>query len=247
MIRTFGKHKVFLVVLSTRRAENVGPMTDKIGPATWLVPEGEREDYRHAGAQRLFWDPGGNVARARNKALAHSYKIRTQCLMMDDDLVSIKLAKEGRAWPILFTQAARFMCDTLHATSFRLAASNVVTNPYFVKEPVTINKTINGGMLLVRPNPLTFDKEQKVSEDIDYALQHYRLYGGYLRIDCLMTQFRHRQPGGVQVYRDREWDRRATEMLKEKWGDLVKLRHSKDNPHHLVVNISSEGQSRMQV
>jgi hypothetical protein len=237
MIRTFGQHKIFLVVLSTRRPYNVKPMSEKIGPATWLVPKDEVDEYRHAGAPRLFWDRGGNVARARNKAIVHAAKLRVPCMQMDDDLISIRLAKENRAWPISFNAAAAMMADILTGTDFRLAASNVVTNPYFVKQPVSINKTINGGMLLILPSHLHFDEEQAVSEDIDFGLQHYQAFGGYLRIDALMTAFQHRQAGGVQVYRDSEWDRRGTEMLVEKWGDLVRPRHSKDNPHHVLVNI----------
>jgi len=237
MIRTFGPHKIFLCVLSTQRPENVGPMTRKIGPATWIVPSEERGKYQDAGASQIITDGGANVARARNVALYHARRLRLPCLQLDDDLKIIKLAHNGKAVPIHFGKAVGMMMDFLLATPFKLAASNVVTNVTFVKAPVTMNKTINGGMLLVLPTKLTFDPEQKVSEDIDYALLHHQVYGGYLRIDCLMTDFQHRQAGGVQVYRDSEWDRRGTEMLQEKWGDKIRARHSKDNPHHVIVSI----------
>jgi hypothetical protein len=182
-------------------------------------------------------DHGGNVARARNIALHHARKLKLPCLQVDDDLINIKLAQDGKAIPVTFRNAVALMTNILLATPYKLAATNVVTNVTFVKKPVTMNTTINGGMLLILPTKLSFDPEQKVSEDIDYALKHHETYDGYLRIDCLMTAFKHRQPGGVQVYRDSEWDRRGTEMLREKWGDKVRSRHSKDNPHHVIVNI----------
>lgn len=237
MIRTFGKHKLFLVVLSSQRPQNVGPMTQKVGPATWLVPGGERGTYQEAGASQIITDHGGNVSRARNVALHHANKLRLPCLQLDDDLISIKLAADGKALPISFPSAVILMVDALNATPFKLAASNVVTNATYVKTPISKNKTINGGMLLILPTKLSFDPAQKVSEDIDYALRHHEVYGGYLRIDCLMTSFKHRQAGGVQVYRDTEWDRRGTEMLQEKWGDKIRARHSKDNPYHVIVKL----------
>jgi hypothetical protein len=237
MIRTFGNHKLYVVVLSTQRPQNVAMMTMKIGSATWCVPRGEVDAYRSEGAKHFITDGGGNVASARNVALHHARKLKLPCLQMDDDLISMKLANDGRARPIRFPAAAVLMANLLEATPFKLAASNIVTNAIYVKHPVTQNKTINGGMLLILPTKLSFDPEQQVSEDIDYALRHHEVYGGYLRIDCLMTAFRHRQAGGVQVYRDREWDRRGTEMLKRKWGDKVRDRQSKDNPYHVLVNL----------
>lgn len=237
MIRSFGSHKLFVIVLSTRRPENVKKMTTKIGPATWLIPEAEREEYRQAGALMTLTDHGGNVARARNIALHHARKLKLPCLQLDDDLINIKLAQDGKALPITFPHAVTLLTNILLATPYKLAATNVVTNATFVKKPVTMNTTINGGMLLILPTKLSFDPEQKVSEDIDYALKHHETYDGYLRIDCLMTAFKHRQPGGVQVYRDSEWDRRGTEMLKQKWGDKIRDRHSKDNPYHVIVKL----------
>lgn len=237
MIRTFGPHKVFLCVLSTQRSENVGPMTRKVGPATWVVPREEHDRYQQAGVANIVTDGGKNVARARNVALYHARRLRLPCLQLDDDLVSIRMAVDGRAIVITFSSCVRILTDALLATPYKLAATNVVTNATFVKSPVSQNKTINGGMLLVLPTKLRFDPQQAVSEDIDYALQHHEAYGGYLRLDCLMTQFKHRQPGGVQVYRDLEWDRKGTQMLQEKWGEKVKPRHSKDNPHHVIVSL----------
>lgn len=237
MIRTFGPHKLYVCVLSTQRPDNVGRMTAAIGPATWVVPAAERDIYQAAGAAHIITDHGGNVAAARNIALHHARKLRLPCLQMDDDLISIKLASNGRSIPVTFGFAAKLMSDALTATPYKLAASNVVTNATYVKQPVTQNKTINGGMLLILPTKLSFDPEQKVSEDIDYALQHHKIYGGYIRLDCLMTSFKHRQPGGVQVYRDLEWDRKGTEMLRDKWGDKIRPWKSKDNPYHVIVRL----------
>jgi hypothetical protein len=110
----------------------------------------------------------------------------------------MKLAQDGKAIPIPFAAGATLMCDALDGTPYKLAASNVVTNATYVKQPVSMNKTINGGMLLILPTKLSFDPEQMVSEDIDYALKHHEQYGGYLRIDCLMTSFKHRQSGACR-------------------------------------------------
>jgi hypothetical protein len=162
MIRTFGTHKLYLVILSTERPENVEKMMLKVGPATWCVPRGQEAEYRAAGATHIITDWGGNVAAARNIALHHARKLQLPCLQLDDDLISIRLAQDGRAHKITFPSAALMMSNILTATPFKLAASNISGNALYVKTPVTQNTTINGGMLLILPTKLSFDPEQMI-------------------------------------------------------------------------------------
>jgi hypothetical protein len=214
-------------------------MRDKIGNrATWIVPSHQADAYFKAGAEDIIEDPGKNVSRARNLALEHSFNQYSSCLMLDDDLIDCKRYQEpNKLVPISFEEAVSELVDELRNSGLKLAATTHVTNPLFLRHGYSIHSAINGGCLLVEPNPLRFDESIRLSEDVDYALQHIVRYGGALRSDELVLRFKRRAPGGVQNYRTDYERERSVQQLMNKWPGIVIP--SKKDPFHPVVRISS--------
>jgi hypothetical protein len=222
MIRMFNGQRIFVCVVSSNRPENVKPMMEKVGMVTWIVPPAQRHLYKDAS--RLGEGSSRNVAHARNGALELAFRHKVPCLMLDDDLVGFQWSDRTRGIPMSFPQAVVALLEMLDRTEYRLIAGNRITNPTWVRADYTENATVNGGILLIKETELRFDPDMKVSEDLDYALHHYDRYGGFLRGDAVLANFKHSQPGGVQEYRNSRVDNAAFGSLQRKWGARVKRR-----------------------
>lgn len=238
MIRRLGDGSVFVAIISSRRPTNVSNMHKMIGPATWIVPWNQVAAYRECGCRNVVHGGSGlNVSRSRNVALDHAFPLGVPCVIVNDDLNWLKWVSGWELKTITFWDALTRLKNVLQLTGLKLAGSHLGTNPGFVTSEFTINTTIYGGMMLVLPTHLRFDEEQLVSEDMDFALQHYQEYGGFVRVDALLTDFQFGQAGGVQVYRNPKINELASERLRFKWGRLVKSKKNRRNAHHLVLNI----------
>lgn len=230
-----GSSEFFLCVISAGRPEQVPLMHDQIGSeVSWIVPYDEWEGYEIRGANSIYGDEGNNVSAARNVALEAAFEQDLPCLMLDDDLIDSNVYIEPNSLEkIHFNQAALLLEAALDSTDFKLAATTHVTNPLFLKHGISIKSTINGGCLLVKPNPLRFEESIRLSEDVDYALQHIVRYGGAVRSNDVVLRFKRRAPGGVQSYRNEEERNKSVEQLMHRWPGIIT--RSKKDPNHPVL------------
>jgi hypothetical protein len=214
-------------------------MHEKIGPsATWIVPDYHAAAYFKAGAPDVITDRGRNVSAARNIALELAFSKDVPCLLLDDDLIDCNLYMEpDMLIPITFKGAVWEVCDRLEETGLKLAATTHVTNPLFLKPGFSIKSAINGGCLLIKPNPLRFDESIRLSEDVDYAIQHVIRFGGAMRLNDVVLRFKRLAPGGVQDYRNEDERLKSMKQLMDKWPGIVLP--SKKDPAHPVVRVAS--------
>lgn len=238
MIRTFGKTKVFVSVISARRPSALKPMTDLIGRATWLVDDESLEAYM-GELVRNDLDAGvaigGKLCRARNLALDMAFASQTGvlCLQLSDDLKKIEqpewdeTRKKYVAKPMDFDTAVLTMIVALQSTGAKLAGVAPTSNPFYYRgKPIHPRAFIVGDMILVGNTTLRFDEEMRLKEDYDYTLKHLDSYGRVARCDDVLATFQHRSnAGGAVAYRTPEEEQRAIEQLKKRWGRLIA-----DNP-----------------
>lgn len=240
MIRQIGRHTIFMCCVSSGRPQNVHKMQELFGPLTWFVPPLEGTMYGEHDAERVRPGHGGNCAIARNRALDAASEHRgVPCVMLDDDATGkIEGVIPGNP-PSKFPMSAHeALLDALNRSAdygLPLTALTHLTNAQFVSNSASTTATINGGCLIVWPNPLRFDEELPLQSDVDYGLQHVKMYGGALRLNDIFIHFRRgnlKDPSGVGVYRSEALRRYTTGRLALKWPEWVTP--SEDRLHPIV-------------
>lgn len=225
MLAQLGANRVWMAVVSSGRPENVRPMAEKIGAATWYVPEEQMDEYADQG---VVVRPGSatGVTPVRNRILDTAFGPLcpdTIAVMLDDDLKWAAFASNGKAEHVPPRVAITNMVRRLKESDFHLAGASPTNNPYFTRQSQSIHLFIRSGVLAVKPTPLRFDENLKVKEDYDYTIQHYLEYGGVLRCDDLLFDFQQRtNKGGYTDSRSLEREEAAVQYLMSKWGKLVK-------------------------
>lgn len=222
MIRTFGRHEVYVGVLSSGRPHKAHAMQEIVGLATWHVPPYERGAY----GQSVVTGPGCgyNVALARNRVLDAAGD-RT-CLMLDDELHPkiVGLNEDGTAHAITFETAAEVLLDRLEESGLGMAATSHVTNLMFARNspPVKTRITIQGGCWAVRPTPIRFDPLLRYNEEWDFVIKQWQAHGGALRVNDLLLRFGRGTPGGVQDYMDTEERQRCADLLVARYPTILR-------------------------
>ena len=215
--------EVFVTVISHLRPRNIGPMTDLVGAATWIVGHGEAGDYADAPAVV----EGGGLCESRNCALDLGHDLGLPVVELSDDLRKLQRAQsKSRAdlLPLAFDDAVQLLHDTATGFGACLAGAAPTANPFFFnpKRPVRTGNFIVGDLLLVLPSRERFDTALKLKEDYDFTLQHIRGYGSAVRCDSLLATFLHRgNAGGAVAFRTSEREQEAIRYLKGKWPGLL--------------------------
>src|ERR1019366_6490574 len=94
---------LYFAVMSHGRSDAVEKVHAYMGSeATWYVGEGEKSDYRKAGAKRVV--EGGSLCASRNIALDDAWQQGVTCVQVSDDLRRLSLATT-RLEPISATTA----------------------------------------------------------------------------------------------------------------------------------------------
>lgn len=219
----------FLCVVSHKRSANVPEMTKHIGNATWVVPEGEGEDYRRAGAPNVV-EAKGKLIVQRNTALELAFAEGLTCVMMDDDLTKfqklVMVDGKKKAKPIDFYEGLTILLRELDNTPYKFAGTPPTANPFFAGEGVKNKAFIIGCFMAIKPCDLRFDEALTLKEDYDYTLQHINAFGGICRVEYLIPVFLHYgNEGGCKTYRNDEREAQAVAYLKSKWPAFIR-----DNP-----------------
>lgn len=104
MKQDIGPNGSWMAVVSSRRPDNVPDMTAKIGPATWYIPEGQREYYERFDAPRIVEVPTqgekhNNLCESRNAMLEEAFDRDLPCVCMDDDLQRARYKEHSPGQP----------------------------------------------------------------------------------------------------------------------------------------------------
>jgi hypothetical protein len=234
---------VSLVVVSHGRAANVARMTERIGPATWIVAPEEADAYRAAGAAV---GPGAKgLCPNRNAALRYAWSQGYPALEISDDLRQIEgavlVGDKPKAVPLAFADAVRELRDSAKAVGAKLAGGPPTSNAFYFnpRVPVSTAGFIIGDLLYVEPCDLLFDGRFRVKEDYDYTLQHLQRFGRIARVNRLLFTFQHySNAGGVVDDRSDAVEAEAVRQLKAKWGPVIKD-HPK-RPNEILLDLGKK-------
>ena len=214
---------VELFVISKGRPGNVAPLQQLLAlPPAWVVPPGEADAYRAAGAAMVFPAAGG-LAAQRNTALERAFAHDHWCCQVDDDLVWTKLIPVlGDAIAIPFTEAVGRMVATLMETPYMVAGVPPTDNAFFAGRGATAtNLFLPAKLTVTRPSTPRYDPDLKLKEDYDFTCQHLDRYGGALRCNRILTRFRKGGDGGANGYRTPALENEACRRLLARWPQYL--------------------------
>jgi hypothetical protein len=189
-------------------------------PITWYVALGDELSYRSSGAKNVI--EAGNVCQARNRALEDAFNQGKICIQLSDDLKNINLKTGETVEKISFNNAITYMIDSLDRTTYTLCGVSPTANPYFSHKEYSYHNFVIGDFIAVKPCPLRFDENIFLKEDYDYTLQHIKCFGGALRCNFLLPEFKHyTNKGGAVTIRTAEVEQIIINRLKAKWGNAI--------------------------
>lgn len=206
-------------------------MQEKVAaPVTWFVKPGEGDAYRAAGAQRVVEVPGG-VSAARNAALEDAFASGCASLQLSDDLVNVKLTRDGKQVALSsVAEAAELMVQELANSGLMLAGVAPTSNAFYFHRWASRNVFIVGDLILVAPCALRFDEALPCKEDYDYTVQHMQRFGGVVRLDGVLASFKHRtNAGGVCGPERPAMEKVAIARLMEKHPGFFRLNPRREN------------------
>ena len=228
MLRTTASGASYwLAVISAKRPNNVANMTSLVGPASWIVPKDDVQSYTGMGATTINGCPYPNLVASRNKALDLAFSAGVPCVQTDDDLVRIKRAYgKRRTEEITFDDAVELMIGRLQRAGLYYGAVAPTTNAFFVGDITSRTGFCIASLCVTMPCELRFDAEMTLKEDYDYTLQHIATYGGVMRSNDLLAEYKHySNEGGAVTVRNSDNEQRNIVYLKAKWGHAIR-----DNP-----------------
>lgn len=227
MIRRIGGVKVFIGVISHKRAKNVTKMEAMCGPLTWYVGDGEAKQYEIMGASRVV--ESGGLCRSRNAILDDAFAQDLPAIELSDDLRKLEVAtNKAEKHEATLDDAVRLMFKALDSTGSCMVGVAPTANAFFFNpnKPVHTSAFVVGDFIAVKPTTLRFDENLRLKEDYDYTIQHLMKYGSIARCNAVLATFAHRtNKGGACDYRTSELEQTTIKQLKDKWPGMLK-----DNP-----------------
>lgn len=247
MIRTFGEAVAHVTVISAGRPDSVARMTELVGPATWYVPEAEREAYEVRGAKTR--PDSGSLCAARNRALEEAFGARVPCVQLSDDLKALRVlrVRDGKktAEETTFDAVVQTLEEETFKASAYLGGGAPTANPFYASERTATNLFILGDLMFVRPTPLRFDTGLQLKEDYDYTCQHYAEYGAVARVGWIIPDFAHRtNAGGAVAFRTAELEQETIAKLKGKWPGWI--RDNAKRPNEILLRLPRQNQAQIE-
>lgn len=249
MLRKLGEHTVWMTVISAGRPQQVKPMTDLIGPASWYVPDTDRQAYKDASLQAqdsIRFEKGSDkaVVPVRNDALLDAWRNDVPCIQLDDDLMRVMKVNEPMRRSEWWADSPHVLAvigdavQRLASSPYKLAGGAPTNNAYFTRKRTTDKGFIKSGFWVVEPCGLMLDELLKTKFDYDYTLQHVFRFGGVTRCDDLIFDFNQfTMAGGHSVDRtkdDKSREYNAIRYLEGKWGTEI-IRRNPRRPGEILL------------
>ena len=214
-------HQVY--VISAGRYNNL-PFSDaQKRQYIFCVKDGEKKLYQDCGCKDVY--ETGKLIPSRNFALDHAFKKNQICIQLSDDIKEVKTNPSGESVDLesVVEELAEKFKKT---TGVYLLGIPPTDNPFFAKAIVSKNTFCIGDLFFSKPNPLRFDEKLTLKEDYDYTLQHIATFGGVVRSNDLLAEYKHySNSGGAVEVRSTPNEQRNIAYLKSKWGAAIR-----DNP-----------------
>lgn len=225
-----------IALISHKRPKNVSrPIyKDILEEATWYIGSADdRAEYAKNGAIKIV--VSGGLVESRNKALVDAFSEHKDCVMIEDDLRSLREATSTSRKDSVTIDVSHVIADMRRALymdmreMFYLAGVSPTANEFYFdpNKPYSFTHFIVGSFIYVRLGcELRFDDRFRTKEDYDYTLQHIEKYKGALRLNYIMAEFEHyKNKGGVVDWRNDDVEAESIFKLKRKWKS-----HIVDNP-----------------
>lgn len=217
-------------VISAGRYDKL-PFTEKQkAKYNFCVKKGEKPFYENAGCKKVF--ETGGLIESRNAALDISFKKKEICVQLSDDLKKVTTNKNfGEKKIVGLDFAINSLVQIFEKVEgVYLMGVPPTSNDFYAKNKISKNTFCIGDMLFIKPNPLRFDKSLTLKEDYDYTLQHLQKYGACFRYQKYLFEFEHyKNKGGAVQYRSTDEEQKNIRILKNKWGDKVRLNRKRKN------------------
>src|SRR5215831_1339189 len=233
-----------LAIISSGRPKNMIAMHEHLEntECTWYVGHGEKQQYLEYNPNNIAYKikESGKLIESRNQAITDALNNQKDLVMIDDDLVRIKLKALDQPTVISLYTAIKLMQDALYIQDqIHLAGIAPTANEfYYPNRPFDTDKFLISAMLYIR-NPITiyFDNNMTLKEDYDYTLQHIAQFGGALRCNQILANFKHYgNQGGVKPIRNMQEEQKNIAYLKQKWGNKV-IKDNKRRPNEILLRI----------
>jgi hypothetical protein len=228
---------IYITIQSANRAEQVPLMNEALGDlmAVWYVPAAQADAYRNAGAVvRAVEGELPMKPRQLNAALEDGFIDGHTVVTLDDDYVKSaravwtdgKVIAKRNTLPEMIIQLA----TETHETNYLLGGIAGTTNALWANPKPQTYGMIIGAILVHKPNPLRFDENFRILEDLEYILQHHQTYGGVHKNRDLLPEFHifgrsatsdAKYYGGYKGYRTEERQIETLKQFEQKYPKLV--------------------------
>lgn len=215
---------MLVAIISAGRPQNVPLMERHLQgvPHVWVVPEGQQDDYRYAGAQEVAQTFSTQDTHQRNYALdIAGYRY---CIQTDDDLKRLQFVMPGgKPSPISMSDAIEVLVEACKVNDAFYAGIAPTDNAYFTRQMFNLSGFIRSALTCYRPGSgLRYDHQFPLKGDYDLTLQHLSKYGRVARVDSLLGSFAYGQgSGGCVAYRTPELEQTVIERLMAKWPENI--------------------------
>lgn len=226
-----------IYVISANRPANVPAITDKFAPdpLTWVVPHGQRHEYRATGAETVLpvRDPGPgrhSLPAQRNAALNHAIDNGLVCIQTDDDLKHFSYATGNKnqtvrtTWPEVRNTLIGHLDGEAH-----LSGGFYMENALYSRKTLYHYGFIIASLHAADSRYPQWDETLALKEDYDYTCAHLDLYGTVARPEWLMPAYHHySNRGGAVETRTAALETRIAETLVRRWPQYLRLHNNRD-------------------
>lgn len=225
----------WLGVPSKGRSGNVLETEATLGhPATWYVAEDDAEDYILAGARSVRTTATGSLVDNRNAIMDDAAERGLPCITCDDDPIRFKLANDDKtARQSTYDETAALILKRLYMTPFCMAGVAPTDNPFYFHPQRRVGTAhfCDGFFQAFKPEGVPRNlPEMRLKEDYELTCQHINMYGGVVRCNDILVEFRQRtNAGGCVSYRTAELEEEMARLLIEKWPGVFRLNPKREN------------------
>lgn len=223
----------YIAVISSGRPARVAEMKKHLGNlaerAVWYVGADEGADYRYAGADLTV--EAGTLSHARNLALEEAFRQDEVCAQLSDDLTGVDWSGNHDSKHRITLERAIGMIVKQLASDVKLAGAGATDNVFFMPvADVSEHVFIIGDLMAIAPNPLRFDENLNLKEDLEYSIQHLKEYGQVARLNTILANWQHRtNHGGAVQYRTAAGEKSAVDYIMTKHPGWVVENGRRDN------------------